>query len=109
MLGKTAFAALSIWLLASSAPSAAQHAPITSQTMDFSIARQSLGSALLELARLTDTEIFIPNDPISPWASSDVRGQMTPEEALNRMLRCTPFSGHITADRIIALRGRRPG
>lgn len=77
----------------------AAHAPV----MELSIPPQRLGTALLELARLTGTEIFIPHEPISSLQSAGVRGRMTPDEALDFLLRCTPYSGSITNDRIISI------
>lgn len=108
MWSKSAVVGLAIWTLAPSAMGSAQVAQTTSQSpaIEFCIPPQRLGSALLELARLADAEIFIPHEPISSLQSAGVRGRMTPDEALDYLLRCTPYSGSITSDRIISIRRR---
>lgn len=107
---RAAIVAIAVCPLAGWPASPAKEARTSAAAIELNIPSQDLGSALSELARLADAEIFLPNDPIVRWRSVGVRGRMTPNEALDQLLRCTPFDGTVTADGIISIRrhDRRP-
>lgn len=98
---------LATWSLATGANSTAQESASATRVIDFNILAQPLPSALLSFARRTETELFLlPEQPFTQWWSSAVAGSMTPEAALDRLLRCTPFEGDVSDDRVVVLRRR---
>ncbi len=77
--------ASSLLALTSVSPSLAQAA--VKHTID--IPRQQLGSALAVLAKQTRIQLVYSADLVEGWNAPALSGQMTPEEALNRLLLST--------------------
>lgn len=86
---------------------AAAEADTVTTVIEFNIRPQPLTSALLSFAQLAETELFLlPEERFTGWRSSAVAGSMTPDEALDRLLSCTPFEGDVSEDRVVVLRRR---
>nr|WP_321274014.1 TonB-dependent siderophore receptor [Alcaligenes faecalis] len=55
------------------------------------IARQSLGTALIQLAHQTSLELMYPPDLVAGLSAAPLSGTMSPDEALSRLLADTPL------------------
>ncbi|MCP5432730.1 MAG: TonB-dependent receptor [Alphaproteobacteria bacterium] len=84
-----------------SAPAAA--AQDTERRFELHIAESTLGAALGALAEQTGAQLLYPYDLAQSRGMNPVEGRYTVAEALDEMLRGTPFSGGLTASGVITI------
>ena len=72
------------------------------------IAAQPLGDALLQLGRQTDLQFFYPSELVHGLTAPDVRGELTPEQALRQLLQGSGLTWRRVANRITLERTPAP-
>jgi outer membrane cobalamin receptor len=75
----------------------------------FSIAGQSLQSALNEFARQSDRQILFSTEVVDTKVSHGVQGNLAPETALRQLLRGTGLGFRVTTDNTILVEAVRAG
>lgn len=78
--------ALAMWAVLPSSQAYAQEAPVS-----IHIARQPLGTALIQLANQASLELMYPPDLVAGLSAPAINGTMTPDEALSRLLAGSPL------------------
>lgn len=78
--------ALGLGGLALADPAIGQPADAATTATRIEIAAQPLGDALLQLGRQTDLQLFYPSDLVQGLAAPAVSGELTAEQALQRLL-----------------------
>lgn len=88
---------LSLALLFGAAP-----APVAAQaaTVPIEISAQPLGDALLQLGRQTELQFFYPSELVQGLTAPAVRGELTPEQALQRLLQGSGLTWRRSDNRI---------
>ena len=91
---------IAAWCVAFCAPAVAQE---RGRVFDFDITHTTLGAALEELARQSNSSLLFPNGLASEKGVSPVQGRYSVDEALKIMLRETQFSGGLIGGEVISV------